>query len=142
MDENQVTPYPAGLLLRGRRVVVVGGGQVAQRRVPTLIAAGSSALYDVLEDAQRAAGVRLNYKYEVHQVQTEISMAAAGLGVAILPRIALPAHPDPRLRAVPIIDPPLSRELCVITLRGQSLPPVAAHFVQLLEKMFASADAA
>ncbi|PYC76712.1 uroporphyrinogen-III C-methyltransferase [Streptomyces tateyamensis] len=35
------TPYPVGLLLAGRRVVVVGGGQVAQRRLPALIAAGA-----------------------------------------------------------------------------------------------------
>ncbi|WP_235735962.1 uroporphyrinogen-III C-methyltransferase [Nocardioides alcanivorans] len=33
--------YPAGLLLTGRKVVVVGGGNVAQRRVPALIAAGA-----------------------------------------------------------------------------------------------------
>ncbi len=36
--------YPAGLRLAGRRVVVVGGGHVAQRRVPTLIAAGADVL--------------------------------------------------------------------------------------------------
>ncbi len=34
-------PYPAGLRLAGRRVVVVGGGNVAQRRIPTLLAAGA-----------------------------------------------------------------------------------------------------
>jgi len=34
-------PYPSGLRLTGRRVVVVGGGQVAQRRVPALIGAGA-----------------------------------------------------------------------------------------------------
>ncbi|MDI6908306.1 uroporphyrinogen-III C-methyltransferase [Nocardioides sp.] len=39
MDEY--TTYPSGLRLSGRRVVVVGGGQVAQRRVPHLIAAGA-----------------------------------------------------------------------------------------------------
>ena len=33
--------YPVGLRLAGRRVLVVGGGNVAQRRVPTLIAAGA-----------------------------------------------------------------------------------------------------
>ncbi len=33
--------YPAGLRLAGRRVVVVGGGRVAQRRLPGLIAAGA-----------------------------------------------------------------------------------------------------
>ncbi|HYG91968.1 MAG TPA: bifunctional precorrin-2 dehydrogenase/sirohydrochlorin ferrochelatase, partial [Nocardioides sp.] len=34
-------PYPSGLRLAGRRVLVVGGGNVAQRRVPHLIAAGA-----------------------------------------------------------------------------------------------------
>ncbi|MFJ8970858.1 MULTISPECIES: uroporphyrinogen-III C-methyltransferase [Streptomyces] len=33
--------YPVGLRLHGRRVVVVGGGQVAQRRLPQLIATGA-----------------------------------------------------------------------------------------------------
>lgn len=33
--------YPSGLRLAGRLVVVVGGGQVAQRRLPGLIAAGA-----------------------------------------------------------------------------------------------------
>jgi uroporphyrin-III C-methyltransferase/precorrin-2 dehydrogenase/sirohydrochlorin ferrochelatase len=34
-------PYLAGLVLTGRKVVVVGGGHVAQRRVPALIATGA-----------------------------------------------------------------------------------------------------
>lgn len=37
-------PYPSGLRLAGRRVVVVGGGNVAQRRVPVLIAAGADVV--------------------------------------------------------------------------------------------------
>jgi uroporphyrin-III C-methyltransferase/precorrin-2 dehydrogenase/sirohydrochlorin ferrochelatase len=37
-------PYPVGLRLEGRRVVVVGGGQVAQRRIPALLAAGARVL--------------------------------------------------------------------------------------------------
>ncbi|MFJ6796180.1 uroporphyrinogen-III C-methyltransferase [Streptomyces sp. NPDC091268] len=36
--------YPVGLRLAGRRVVVIGGGQVAQRRLPALIAAGADVL--------------------------------------------------------------------------------------------------
>jgi uroporphyrin-III C-methyltransferase/precorrin-2 dehydrogenase/sirohydrochlorin ferrochelatase len=34
-------PYPSGLRLAGRPVVVVGGGHVAQRRIPGLLAAGA-----------------------------------------------------------------------------------------------------
>ncbi|MBW1599690.1 uroporphyrinogen-III C-methyltransferase [Streptomyces sp. JJ38] len=33
--------YPVGLRLEGRRVVVLGGGTVAQRRLPALVAAGA-----------------------------------------------------------------------------------------------------
>lgn len=50
-------PYPAGLILAGRKVVVVGGGSVAQRRVPALIAAGA----------------------EVHVVSPEVTMALEGM---------------------------------------------------------------
>lgn len=40
-DDVSPPTYPTGLRLEGRKVVVVGGGQVAQRRIPALIAAGS-----------------------------------------------------------------------------------------------------
>lgn len=39
---SDFTPYPAGLRLEGRKVVVVGGGHVAQRRVPSLIGVGAA----------------------------------------------------------------------------------------------------
>ncbi|MGB0099635.1 MAG: uroporphyrinogen-III C-methyltransferase [Nocardioides sp.] len=38
---DDYTTYPSGLRLIGRRVVVVGGGHVAQRRIPQLLAAGA-----------------------------------------------------------------------------------------------------
>ena len=38
---QQARPYPVGLLLEGRDVVVVGGGTVGQRRVAGLLAAGA-----------------------------------------------------------------------------------------------------
>jgi len=51
------TPYPSGLILTGRRVLVVGGGHVAQRRIPGLIAAGA----------------------DVHLVSPEVTPAIEGL---------------------------------------------------------------
>lgn len=38
---SDVPPYPSGLRLQGRRVLVVGGGHVAQRRLPRLLASGA-----------------------------------------------------------------------------------------------------
>src|SRR3954452_17845105 len=39
-----MNPYPLGLLLRGRRVLVVGGGAVATRRIPALLDAGAAVV--------------------------------------------------------------------------------------------------
>ncbi len=43
-DNDGFPPYPAGLRLAGRRVLLVGGGHVAQRRVPGLLAAGAEVV--------------------------------------------------------------------------------------------------
>ncbi|WP_127480977.1 uroporphyrinogen-III C-methyltransferase [Nocardioides pantholopis] len=62
MDDQHgdVAPYPSGLILTGRRVLVVGGGHVAQRRVPGLIAA----------------------RADVHVVSPEVTPAIEGLAGA------------------------------------------------------------
>ncbi len=39
-----MNPYPLGLILAGRRVLVVGGGVVATRRIPALIASGAEVI--------------------------------------------------------------------------------------------------
>jgi uroporphyrin-III C-methyltransferase/precorrin-2 dehydrogenase/sirohydrochlorin ferrochelatase len=39
--ERDAPAYPVGLRLQHRRVVVIGGGQVAQRRLPALVSAGA-----------------------------------------------------------------------------------------------------
>ena len=44
MDTTGPPPYLTGLRLAGRRVVVVGGGAVAARRVPRLVDAGDEVL--------------------------------------------------------------------------------------------------
>ena len=43
-DAQELPPYAVGLRLGGRRVLVVGGGHVAQRRVPALVAAGAAVV--------------------------------------------------------------------------------------------------
>jgi len=50
-----VPTYLAGLRLRGRRVVVLGGGRVARRRLPALVDAGAEVLVIAPEVAPAVA---------------------------------------------------------------------------------------
>ncbi|WP_372735684.1 uroporphyrinogen-III C-methyltransferase [Nocardioides sp.] len=43
-DQGDHPIYPVGLRLTGRRVLVVGGGHVAQRRIPHLVAVGAAVV--------------------------------------------------------------------------------------------------
>src|ERR1700761_4807204 len=67
--------------------------------IPTLVLTGSSAIQGMLDKALKAAGIALTIKFEVQQVQTQIARAPAGLGAAILPKIAIPPKLDSRVRA-------------------------------------------
>jgi uroporphyrin-III C-methyltransferase/precorrin-2 dehydrogenase/sirohydrochlorin ferrochelatase len=44
VSADDFPPYPAGLRLAGLRVLVAGGGHVAQRRIPGLISAGADVV--------------------------------------------------------------------------------------------------
>lgn len=51
--------YPAGLRLGGLRVVVIGGGKVAQRRLPALVAAGAKVVVISPETTPSVEGLAL-----------------------------------------------------------------------------------
>lgn len=76
--------YPVGLRLAGRRVLVVGGGHVAQRRIPTLIAAGA----------------------DVHVVAREATMAIEGMSdeITLVIRDFEPADLDGAWYAIAATD--------------------------------------
>src|SRR3984957_13050059 len=70
-DDGQDQAYLLGLRLRDRQVVVVGGGAVAARRVPRLLAAGahvmlvSPAVTPALEEL--AARGRIDWHARAHR---------------------------------------------------------------------------
>ena len=71
MTGRQDEAYLLGLRLRGRRVVVVGGGAVAARRVPRLLAAGADVLLVSPEAtpvlAELAAAGRIDWRMREYQ---------------------------------------------------------------------------
>lgn len=104
-------------------------------RLPLLLLDRTTALRTLVEESAAQLGLTLNTRYQFTQAQTLISMASSALGVAILPKIALPDGLDRPLRMVRIVEPPLARQLAIITLRGHTLSPAASKLVPLFREL-------
>jgi len=95
-------------------------------------ASGNRLLLDL---ALAGAGERPIAIYETQHVQTLLGLVEAGLGVAAVPRLAMPGPEHPVLASVPLRDPVITRKLGLIRRRGRSLSPAAdelyAMFAQL-----------
>lgn len=114
-------PYNVGLILTDRKVLVVGGGSVAQRRVPALIAAGA----------------------DVHVVSPEVTMALEGMGNEVTLHLrefeaadldgawyAVAATDDPAVNASVVAAADERRIFCVRSddaLRGSAWTPATGR---------------
>lgn len=75
---------------------------------------------------------------EVRHVSTLVSLVEAGLGVAAVPRLAMPPGKHPTLTSVPLVEPTVSRTVGLIRRRGRSLSPAAQQLYDML--LTANAD--
>ena len=108
--------------------------------MPMLVLSSATALRGMLEATLKERNLTFTNRYEFTQAQTLISMSSAGLGAAILPKVALPAKLDSSVYSLRIVNPPLLRQVAVITLRGQSLSPASLRLVQLLRQLIADPE--
>lgn len=92
-----------------------------------VIALGSRSGTSRLVDAQLSAGGRSPaWRHEVQHLSTLVGLLEAGLGVGIVPRMAMPGLTAQRLVSRPLIGPGLSRRLVLVERRGATLSPAAA----------------
>lgn len=71
-------------------------------------------------------------RYDVTHMTTAIQLVRQGLGVAILPRLALPALPLEGLSCRPVDDDSARRTIGVICRSDRHLSPAAQAFISLL----------
>jgi DNA-binding transcriptional LysR family regulator len=89
--------------------------------------ARSSGNRQLLDDVMSKVGLIPNFAFEVSHIGTLLGMVEAGLGIAAVPRTALPAnHPD--VIGLPLKNPTISRSLGLLRKRGSTLRPAAAMF--------------
>lgn len=103
---------------------------------PILLNSWSAELRAVLERALGARGLVWDVRFEVLHVHTLVAFARQGLGVAILPRVAIPPLPDGAMQALPIRDPPLTRTVGILSRRGDSASPAAEALKAVIMRIF------
>lgn len=68
---------------------------------------------------------------ETQHVTTVLGLVEAGLGVAAVPSMAMPAGHHPLLVSVPLVAPEVKRKLGLIQRRGRKLAPAAQELYDL-----------
>jgi DNA-binding transcriptional LysR family regulator len=86
----------------------------------------------LIENALTQQGLRLNWTYEVTHLSGSLGLVEAGLGVALLPKLATPAGDHPIIRTIPVVQPEISRTIGVVRRRGGVLSPTAAQFLEMM----------
>ncbi|MEX1235836.1 MAG: LysR family transcriptional regulator [Roseovarius sp.] len=85
---------------------------------PLILLNRSTAVRVLFDRLVAEAGVQVNVQYEVFSAQTALAFASAGLGVCIVPRIAISDTVQSGYRAVPIACAQAHRAVGIITPRG------------------------
>jgi DNA-binding transcriptional LysR family regulator len=80
----------------------------------------------LIERALASQSERPQPIFESRHVQTLLGLVEAGLGVAVVPQLAMPQTTGV-LRAIALNSPVIKRELGLITQRGRTLSPAAAQ---------------
>lgn len=92
----------------------------------------------LLDDWFTASGRSPQAWLEVSHVITMVAMVEAGLGVGIVPSMALSHGRHPDVRGVPLADVTLERRVGLLTLEGRRLTPVAQRFYEHLKASLAA----
>lgn len=131
LDDPLMALVPRAFLANARKTISLQD-LVA---MPLLLHSTGTAMRQLLEDALQARQLKLESKYQCMQMQTLVAMAGAGLGAAILPRSVLSGAQVREAQALRIVEPTMSRQVAIITVRGRELSPAAARLAQLVREL-------
>ena len=88
--------------------------------------------------ALQGSNIEVKTRCQFRQVQTVLSMVAAGLGVAILPQSSLPAGLPDAVRMLAICEPEVTRRIGVIQFSGRPLSQSAGRLIDVFKEQFAA----
>jgi DNA-binding transcriptional LysR family regulator len=92
----------------------------------------------LIDNALARVAQRPSIYYEINHIAGALGLVSAGLGVAVLPKLAVAKSNHPTLVSIALTDPVISRTLGLIFRKGYRLHPAAQVVFDLLERAVAS----
>jgi DNA-binding transcriptional LysR family regulator len=92
----------------------------------------SSSNESLLEQALGEEHQSLTIFYEVQRSSTAVGLVAQGVGIAVVPRLAMQHGAYPSLRVIDLVAPTVSRTFNLLTRKGAVLSPAAQNLYELL----------
>jgi LysR family carnitine catabolism transcriptional activator len=97
------------------------------------IASGSvTSVRHITDRVLADTGHAIQPRYESSNLAVLGAMVAEGLGISAVPRLALRLIDASQLAIIELTDPPVYRELGILTRKGRSLPAAATLFIDLM----------
>lgn len=91
----------------------------------------STLCRETMPKACGAAGFSPDFAVEAHDYAAAVGFVAAGLGVTLIPRLALSAIPTTSAVYRPVVGPVPSRTIVVIVKAGTESQPPLSTFLEL-----------
>ena len=105
-------------------------------RVALVGLAAGSGNRQLLDAQLKAQGLALPPRHEAAHLQAVLALVSAGLGPALVPRLAVHQSP-PGVRVLSLRDEPLSRDMAVFWSASRRLTPLAQRLIPALQAAFA-----
>jgi DNA-binding transcriptional LysR family regulator len=103
--------------------------------LPLIFLSSTVPLQKSLKEVAASQDIKLTARTKVRYVHTAIGMVRAGVGAAIVPRLALPDVVDPDLLVLPIDEEPVVRKIGVLTFRGRRLQAPAERLARFVSSV-------
>lgn len=127
--EPLVAVHPPGWGAKHERRI--GLSEFADKPLLVLHSHGGRGIYEMFIEMCQAQGVHPNIICESPDVATLLTLTEAGIGVAIVPALAVRLRPEGALR-YGVIEPTIETDTAVIWSKQRALTTAATHFQEML----------
>lgn len=135
LSEPMLLVCPAAHRLAGR-ASVTWAELAGERLIAIHRQSGNRSLVDA---ATAGLPFAPDWRHEVHHMATAVAWVAAGLGLAVLPRMAVAAAANPGVVALALTEPEITRRIGLVRRRGSVLPGTADQLEKFLRARLGTA---